>query len=106
MRIEISDDENTYCLDVDSDEPEVSPLSQATIRQPDGSDRQKWLIRQENYGTELINIAPYSNQSAGLSLKDHFGHHRYDEAVLTRNFSTVNQLWYWNAANYHSIIPN
>lgn len=105
-RIEISNSDETYCLDVDSEDPEVSPSSQARVRKPDGSDRQKWLIREEAWGTNLINIAPYQNRGAGLSLKDHFGHHRYDEAVLVRNFSTTNQLWYWNGSSYHDIIPN
>lgn len=106
MRVEISDGDRTFCLDAGSDDPKVDPNSQARIKEPDGSDRQKWCFRDELFGTGLINIAPYLNRSAGLSLKDHFGHHSYDEAVLVRNWSTTNQLWYWSHNLYEDIIPN
>lgn len=106
VRIEISDSTNTFCLDVDTDDPEVGPASQARIRKPDGSDRQKWCVRKEWMDTGLLNFAPYLNRGAGLGLRDDFGHHSYDEAVLVRNFSATNQLWYWNQSDYQDIIPH
>lgn len=106
LRIEISDGDKIYCLDAGSDDPEFSPASQVRIFESDGSDRQKWCVRGDGLGTDAINIAPYRNRSAGLGIRDDFGHHSYDEAVLVRNFSAVNQLWYWNGADYHDIIPN
>jgi hypothetical protein len=107
VRIEISDAHNTFCLDAGSNEPKVDPGSQAVIKTPDGSDRQKWCIREDSRGgTRLLNIAPYLNTGAGLGLRDDFGHHAYDEAVLVRNFSATNQLWYWNHHSYKDIIPN
>ncbi len=106
IRIEISDGDNTFCLDSGSDEPEVSPASQVRIKKPDGSDRQKWYVREDWRGTKLLNFAPYLNWGAGLGLRDDFGHHSYDEAVLVRNFSATNQLWYWNHNDYKDIIPN
>jgi hypothetical protein len=106
LRIEISDADTTYCLDVGSDDPQVSVSSQAKIAKADGSDRQKWCVREDWRGAELLNFAPYLNTGAGLGLRDDFGHHYYDEAVLVRNFSSTNQLWYWNHNDYSDEIPN
>jgi hypothetical protein len=52
-----------------------------------------------------MNIAPYLNRSAGLGLKDDFGLD-WTEAALVRNFSTTEQLWYFNAGDYRDVIPN
>lgn len=106
IRIEISDPSGTYCLDVGSDDPEVDPRSQVRIKKPDASDRQKWRVREDWRGDRLLNFAPYLNRGAGLGLRDDFGHRAYDEAVLVRNFSSNNQLWYWNHNDYSDIIPN
>lgn len=111
IHIEISDGSNTFRLDAGSNEPKVDPGSQAVIKKPDNSDRQKWCVREEWRsaewrGVQLLNFAPYLNTGAGLGLRDDFGHHVYDEAVLVRNFSSTNQLWYWNHHDYEDIIPH
>lgn len=105
VHIEISDGDKTYRLDAGSDEPEVDPGSQVRIAEPNGSDQQKWCVREDAWSNAL-NFAPYLNRGAGLGLRDHFGNHSHDEAVLVRNFSGNNQLWYWNGSSYHDIIPN
>jgi hypothetical protein len=105
--VEITQDGKTFRLDAGSDEPKISLASQPILKEPDDSDRQKWCFRPDwsGGGAHLMNIAPYLNRSAGLGLKDDFGQ-EWTEAALVRNFSTTEQLWYFNAGDYKDSIPN
>lgn len=107
VRFEITDGSNTFCLD-SGESPEIGYTGDdwLRIKTPDDSDRQKWLIREDWAETKhVFNIAPYLNTSCGVSLKDNFGNLSHDEVVLARNFSSLNQLWYWNGAHYKDEIP-
>ncbi|MFI0777117.1 hypothetical protein [Streptomyces sp. NPDC021212] len=105
--VEISEGGETFRLAVDSDEPKISLASQPLLKEPDDSDRQKWCFRSDwsGGGAHLMNVAPYLNRSAGLGLRDDFGL-EWTEAALVRNFSTIEQLWYFNAGDYKDSIPN
>ncbi|MBF6340346.1 hypothetical protein IU450_31295 [Nocardia abscessus] len=104
VRIEISDDKDTYCLDAGN--AQINSEVNLRIKKSNGSDQQKWCYREDSRGPKIFNYMPYLNTSAALSLRGDFGNVQYDAVVLDRSFSAVSQLWYFNANDYLDEIPN